>query len=158
MCGHSLGVLSLRLAPPRPPLCSPVAFPKRFDPRGEYVRKWLPQFAAFPAEFIYEPWRAPRAVQERHGVVVGASYPARIVVHEEVSKVNIGRHAEAYRRASGNAAEPPGGDGDASDASDAEAGGAGSGAAPARRRAGAAPRSAGRDRAAGLAGGKRARG
>ena len=78
---------------------SPVAFPKRFDPHGAYVRKWLPMFASFPAEYIYEPWRAPRAVQERHGVVVGSTYPARIVIHEEVSKVNVSRIAAAYRRA-----------------------------------------------------------
>jgi cryptochrome len=75
---------------------SPVQFPKKTDPNGDYVRKYLPQFKDFPAQYIYEPWKAPKAVQEKHGVVVGVSYPARIVDHEVVSKRNIERHAKAY--------------------------------------------------------------
>lgn len=75
---------------------SPVAFPKKTDPNGDFIRKWLPQFKNFPAKFIYEPWLAPLDVQRAHGVVVGQSYPERIVVHEEVSKRNIDRHTAAY--------------------------------------------------------------
>lgn len=86
---------------------SPVAFPKKTDPNGDYIRKYLPQFKDFPAAYIYEPWKAPRAVQEKHGVVVGVSYPARIVIHEEASKVNIGRHAAAYEANKGPASGIP---------------------------------------------------
>jgi cryptochrome len=76
---------------------SPVAFPKKTDKKGAYIRKWLPQFKTFPDKYIYEPWKAPQHVQLEHGVVVGESYPARIVVHEEVSKRNISRHSDAYK-------------------------------------------------------------
>ena len=41
---------------------SPVAFPKKTDPEGHYVRKWLPALRGLPAAYIYEPWRAPRDV------------------------------------------------------------------------------------------------
>jgi hypothetical protein len=46
--------------------------------------------------YIYEPWKMPKALQERLGVVVGVSYPARVVVHEDASKANIERHTRAY--------------------------------------------------------------
>lgn len=124
---------------------SPVAFPKRFDPKGDYVRKWLPQFAAFPAEFIYEPWKAPLAVQKRHGIVVGESYPARIVIHEDVVKTNVGRIAEAYRSA-GN--RGPAGD---TSTEVEEAGASGTGARDASR-----PRQSG-TKASRVAGVKRSR-
>jgi hypothetical protein len=75
---------------------SPVAFPKKTDKSGAYVRKWLPQFKDFPEKYIYEPWLAPLSVQRAHGCVVGESYPARIVVHETASKANMGRMAEAF--------------------------------------------------------------
>ena len=76
---------------------SPVAFPKKTDKNGDYIRKWLPQFKNFPAKYIYEPWKAPASVQQQHGVVVGDSYPERVVVHEDVSKRNISRHSDAYK-------------------------------------------------------------
>ncbi len=76
---------------------SPVAFPKKTDKNGDYIRKWLPQFKKFPAKYIYEPWKAPKSVQQEHGVVVGDSYPERVVIHEDVSKRNISRHSDAYK-------------------------------------------------------------
>ena len=50
---------------------SPVAFGKKADPSGHYIRKWLPQLRKLPDKYIYEPWTAPRAVQESAGCVVG---------------------------------------------------------------------------------------
>lgn len=78
---------------------SPQAFPKKTDPNGDYIRKYLPQFKDFPAKYIYEPWTAPVAMQEKYGVVVGVSYPARVVIHEVVSKENITAHTAAYAAA-----------------------------------------------------------
>jgi cryptochrome len=78
---------------------SPVAFAKKTDPSGEYIRKHLPQFKTFPAKFIYEPWTAPLAVQQAHGVIVGVSYPSRIVLHEEAHKAGIAKHSAGYAAA-----------------------------------------------------------
>ena len=78
---------------------SPVAFGKKHDPEGAYIRRWLPLFATFPSKYIHEPWKAPAVVQRAHGIVVGETYPARIVVHEDVVKLNIARHTAAYRSA-----------------------------------------------------------
>ncbi|NWY61672.1 CRY2 protein, partial [Chionis minor] len=70
---------------------SPVAFGKKTDPDGAYIRKYLPVLKDFPTEYIYEPWKAPRAVQEQAGCLVGTHYPRPIVEHREASKRNMGR-------------------------------------------------------------------
>jgi cryptochrome len=88
---------------------SPVAFPKKTDPNGDYIRKFLPQFKDFPKEYIYEPWKAPLAVQQRCGVVVGTTYPRRVVEHETASKANIARHKQAFEDARGAGAAGGGG-------------------------------------------------
>ncbi|XP_018420471.1 PREDICTED: cryptochrome-1-like [Nanorana parkeri] len=83
---------------------SPVAFGKKTDKNGEYIKKYLPFLKKFPAEYIYEPWKAPRSVQERAGCIIGKDYPKPIVVHETVSKQNIQRMKAAYARRSGASA------------------------------------------------------
>ena len=75
---------------------SPVAFPKKTDPNGDYVRRYLPQLAKFPKKYIYEPWAAPLAVQQSAGCVVGVDYPSPIVDHATASKENMSRMKAAY--------------------------------------------------------------
>lgn len=36
---------------------NPVIQGKRFDPRGRYVRHWLPELAAVPDKYVHEPWK-----------------------------------------------------------------------------------------------------
>ena len=62
---------------------SPVAFPKKYDPDGSYVKRWLPQLKGYPAKYIYEPWKAPIADQKKAGCVIGVDYPKPIVEHTE---------------------------------------------------------------------------
>ena len=75
---------------------SPVAFGKKTDPNGDYIRKYLPQLKKYPAKFIFEPWKAPLSVQQDCGCVIGKGYPARIVDHDIVVKENMGRMKAAY--------------------------------------------------------------
>jgi len=76
---------------------SPVAFGKKYDPDGTYIRTYVPELAAFPAKYIYEPWKAPIADQKKAGCRVGEQYPKPIVQHDIVSKENMGKMAEAYK-------------------------------------------------------------
>ena len=41
-----------------------------------------------PVEYIYEPWKAPIEEQRKANCIIGKDYPARIVIHEEVSRDN----------------------------------------------------------------------
>lgn len=75
---------------------SPIVFGKKTDPNGDYIRKWLPQLANFPKQYIFEPWTATATQQQQWGCVVGRDYPAPIVQHQVASKDNIARIARAY--------------------------------------------------------------
>ncbi|XP_071454618.1 cryptochrome-2 [Hetaerina americana] len=76
---------------------SPVAFGKKTDKLGDYIRKYIPKLAKFPPQYIYEPWDAPLSVQKAAGCIIGVDYPKRIVIHETVSKLNIQRMSAAYK-------------------------------------------------------------
>jgi deoxyribodipyrimidine photo-lyase len=58
---------------------NPVSQGQRFDPEGDYVRKWIPELAALPATAIHSPWLASPDVLARAGVKLGKSYPEPIV-------------------------------------------------------------------------------
>ncbi|XP_046893307.1 cryptochrome circadian regulator 5 isoform X2 [Hypomesus transpacificus] len=79
---------------------SPVAFGKKTDKNGDYIKKYLPLLKKFPAQYIYEPWKAPQSVQQQAGCIVGKDYPRPIVEHEVISKLNIQRMKAAYAKRS----------------------------------------------------------
>jgi deoxyribodipyrimidine photolyase len=58
---------------------NPVLQGRKFDPLGNYVRRWIPELARVPAEYIHRPWEMPDEIQRRHGCVIGRDYPAPIV-------------------------------------------------------------------------------
>lgn len=60
---------------------NPVTQGERFDPSGDYVRKWLPELANLPTQVIHAPWKARAGVLENHGVRLGRDYPEPIVEH-----------------------------------------------------------------------------
>lgn len=58
---------------------NPVLQGRRFDPDGDWIRRWLPELAGVPARFIHAPWEMPADVQADAGVHIGVSYPRPIV-------------------------------------------------------------------------------
>jgi cryptochrome len=77
---------------------SPVAFQKKNDPTGQYIRRYLPALSRLPDKYIYEPWKAPEGVQKSAGVIIGKDYPMPIVDHAIVSKENMGKMSYAYEQ------------------------------------------------------------
>ncbi|KAK3674765.1 hypothetical protein LTR78_005487 [Recurvomyces mirabilis] len=49
---------------------SPVAFGKKWDDNGDYIRKYVPELKDMPKKYIYEPHKAPIADQRKAGVVI----------------------------------------------------------------------------------------
>nr|BDH80343.1 cryptochrome-6 [Xenopus tropicalis] len=53
------------------------------DPYGSYVRKWCPELAGLPDEYIHKPWKCAPSQLRRAGVILGRNYPHRIVLDLE---------------------------------------------------------------------------
>lgn len=44
---------------------NPVRQARRFDPEGEYVRRWVPELAGIAGPAVHEPWRLPASARHR---------------------------------------------------------------------------------------------
>ena len=60
---------------------NPMLQGAKFDPKGDYVRRWVPELAKLGAADIHQPWAADPSVLRRAGVELGVTYPAPIVDH-----------------------------------------------------------------------------
>ena len=60
---------------------NPVLQGEKFDPRGDYVRRWVPELGRLPGRFIHRPWDAPSALLAEAGVTLGKEYPRPVVDH-----------------------------------------------------------------------------
>jgi deoxyribodipyrimidine photo-lyase len=78
---------------------NPVLQGQKFDPRGDYVRRWLPELARLPTSWIHQPWDAPGSVREIAGVELNRSYPAPIVRHAVAREVALEAMARVKRQA-----------------------------------------------------------
>ncbi|MDO6460711.1 deoxyribodipyrimidine photo-lyase [Granulosicoccaceae sp. 1_MG-2023] len=58
---------------------NPVTQGQRFDPQGQYVRRFVPELSALPDKYLHDPGSAPAAVLQKAGVVPGETYPRPLV-------------------------------------------------------------------------------
>jgi deoxyribodipyrimidine photo-lyase len=68
---------------------------ERFDPDGRYVRRYVPELARVPDEYLAEPWRMPEQEQERAGCRIGRDYPGPIVDHKAARQAALDRYRDA---------------------------------------------------------------
>jgi deoxyribodipyrimidine photo-lyase len=52
---------------------------KKYDPNGDYVRKWVPELQNIPKECIHEPWKMTELHQIEFQTQIGVDYPLPIV-------------------------------------------------------------------------------
>jgi deoxyribodipyrimidine photo-lyase len=81
---------------------APVLQGRKFDGQGEYVRRWVPELARLPAEWVHAPWTAPAEVLRDSGIVLGETYPLPVVDHAAARAAALG----ALRAMRQPAAEP----------------------------------------------------
>lgn len=74
---------------------NPVLQGKKFDPRGDYVRHWLPELALVPERFIHEPWKMPLSHQRQARCIIGEDYPEPIVDHAIARQATLAAYAQA---------------------------------------------------------------
>ncbi|CAN5279080.1 deoxyribodipyrimidine photo-lyase [soil metagenome] len=66
---------------------NPITQGLKFDPNGDYVRRWVPELADLPGATAHEPWK--------HGTPRG--YPARIVDHAVERQASLDAYQEVKR-------------------------------------------------------------
>ncbi len=60
---------------------NPVLQGQKFDPTGDYVRRFVPELGRLPARDIHTPWRVPELILAEAGIQLGVTYPRPIVDH-----------------------------------------------------------------------------
>ena len=73
---------------------NPFSQGQKFDPNGDYVKKYVPEIAGLPKKYIHTPWEAPETILDAAGVKLGETYPRPIVDHKWARE----RALEAYKK------------------------------------------------------------
>jgi deoxyribodipyrimidine photo-lyase len=60
---------------------NPVLQGEKFDPDGNYVRRYVPELGRLPSRYIHRPFEAPASVLAAAGVTLGRNYPQPIIDH-----------------------------------------------------------------------------
>lgn len=58
---------------------NPLRQAKMYDPKGDYVRYWIPELSRVPAPFIHEPHQLSSMEALLYGVELGKNYPRPVV-------------------------------------------------------------------------------
>lgn len=65
---------------------NPIAQSQRFDPKGEFIKKYLPELSKIPEKYIHNPvelLRSSPLLQSELGIRLGIDYPFPIVDHSK---------------------------------------------------------------------------
>jgi len=68
---------------------NPQSQGEKFDPNGDYVRRWCRELAKLPAKHIHAPDKAPPEILAKAGVKLGVNYPEPIVSHAIAREVAL---------------------------------------------------------------------
>jgi deoxyribodipyrimidine photo-lyase len=60
---------------------NPVTQSLKFDPQGRYIRRWVPELANVPDEYVHQPWKMPESLRRGLGCVLGQDYPFPLIDH-----------------------------------------------------------------------------
>jgi deoxyribodipyrimidine photo-lyase len=72
---------------------NPVTQSRKFDAKGAFIRRYVPELANCPDDAIHAPWELPAAEQARLGCVIGRDYPAPVVDHAQARARTLERYS-----------------------------------------------------------------
>jgi deoxyribodipyrimidine photo-lyase len=58
---------------------NPVLQGQKFDPKGVYVRRWVPELAGLPDKYLHRPWELNLEQLQGYGLRLGENYPHPMV-------------------------------------------------------------------------------
>jgi deoxyribodipyrimidine photo-lyase len=73
---------------------NPVNQAQKFDPTGDYIRRWLPEIAALTLPWLFKPWDAPTHLLRSTGIHLGTTYPKPIVDHADARTRALALHKQ----------------------------------------------------------------
>ncbi len=62
---------------------NPIEQGRKFDPNGDYIRRWVPEIAKLSNDDLFWPHEAPPLALKAAGIALGKTYPHPIVDHAE---------------------------------------------------------------------------
>ena len=77
---------------------NPIKQSKDHDPKGEFIKKWVPELKKIPETWIHEPWKMTLNCQNNFECIIGKDYPAPIVDHAISIKYARSRIAEIFKK------------------------------------------------------------
>ncbi|MDX1563762.1 MAG: deoxyribodipyrimidine photo-lyase [Phycisphaeraceae bacterium] len=78
---------------------NPTLQAEKYDPEGDYVRRWVPELADLPDRWLNEPHRAPAEVLKKTAVKPGKDYPHPMVDHAEARDAALEAYQTMKRKA-----------------------------------------------------------
>lgn len=70
---------------------SPVLQGEKFDAKGEYCKRFLPELANLDLKYFFAPWTAPVNVLRDAGIELGKTYPRPIVDFAQTRKMALAK-------------------------------------------------------------------
>jgi deoxyribodipyrimidine photo-lyase len=78
---------------------NPVSQSEKFDPKGQFIRRYLPALQGLPDAALHAPWLARPLDLAAAAVELGRNYPHPIVQHDEARKATLDRYAVVKSKA-----------------------------------------------------------
>jgi deoxyribodipyrimidine photo-lyase len=72
---------------------NPVSQSERFDPKGQFIKRYLPELSALSERDIHSPWEASPIALQGGDIVLGKNYPRPIVDHAKAREKTLMRYS-----------------------------------------------------------------
>jgi deoxyribodipyrimidine photo-lyase len=77
---------------------NPITQSKKFDPEGEYIKRYIPELKNLDSKYIHTPWLAPNDILIKAGIKIGHDYPGPEIDHNSARLITLNRYEAARSR------------------------------------------------------------